>query len=157
MKKIYLTLTLLVTVVGLKSFAQDSTAKQTSPVLTAYYHLKNALVGTNATAAASGADELVKTINEASLETVNAGAKEVLLKDATLISQSNDIKLQREKFASLSSNMFELAKSVKLSDAPVYQQYCPMKKASWLSKDKDIKNPYYGSAMLTCGSVKTTF
>jgi hypothetical protein len=30
-----------------------------------------------------------------------------------------------------------------------------MKKASWLSNDKAIKNPYYGSAMLTCGNVKT--
>ena len=24
----------------------------------------------------------------------------------------------------------------------------------WLQKDKDIKNPYYGSAMLTCGMIK---
>jgi hypothetical protein len=24
----------------------------------------------------------------------------------------------------------------------------------WLQKDKDIRNPYYGAAMLTCGSFK---
>jgi hypothetical protein len=35
-------------------------------------------------------------------------------------------------------------------------QYCPMKKASWLSDSKDIRNPYYGANMLDCGSVKTT-
>ena len=32
--------------------------------------------------------------------------------------------------------------------------YCPMADKPWLQKDKDIKNPYYGSAMLTCGSFK---
>ncbi|MAQ74933.1 MAG: hypothetical protein CL613_01215 [Aquimarina sp.] len=31
-----------------------------------------------------------------------------------------------------------------------------MKKAYWLSKEKDIKNPYYGSSMLTCGKVAET-
>ena len=28
-----------------------------------------------------------------------------------------------------------------------------MKKAAWLSSEKQIKNPYYGSSMLTCGEV----
>jgi len=45
---------------------------------------------------------------------------------------------------------------VKLSDAPLYQQYCPMKKSYWLSKDAAIKNPYYGKQMLTCGKVSDT-
>ena len=40
----------------------------------------------------------------------------------------------------------------------VYNQYCPMaddnKGAYWLSNDKNVLNPYFGSAMLACGSVK---
>jgi hypothetical protein len=31
-----------------------------------------------------------------------------------------------------------------------------MKKASWLSSEAAIKNPYFGSAMLTCGKVTAT-
>jgi hypothetical protein len=31
-----------------------------------------------------------------------------------------------------------------------------MKKAYWLSGDAAIKNPYFGSSMLTCGKVSTT-
>jgi hypothetical protein len=27
-----------------------------------------------------------------------------------------------------------------------------MVKKSWLQKEPDIRNPYYGTAMLTCGS-----
>ena len=32
--------------------------------------------------------------------------------------------------------------------------YCPMADKPWLTKDKDIRNPYYGAAMSTCGSFK---
>lgn len=43
------------------------------------------------------------------------------------------------------------------SDA-LYVQYCPMfegdKGGSWLSISKDIKNPYFGDMMLSCGEVK---
>ena len=149
-------LAFIATALTQNSFAQDSTKTQPAQLLNAYYQLKDNLVKSNATAAAASAGELVKAINNADAATVNDDTRTSLLKDANAISQSSDIKVQRGKFATLSNNMFELAKTVKLSAEPVYQQYCPMKKASWLSNDKAIKNPYYGSAMLTCGSVKTT-
>ena len=126
-----------------------------SGMLAAYYNVKDALVKSNATVAAAGAAELVKAITN----TGNAELKEKrdeLLKDANAIAQSKDLKVQRAKFATLSAAMVDLAKTVKFSAEPVYQQYCPMQKASWLSNIKAIKNPYYGSAMLTCGSVKAT-
>jgi hypothetical protein len=156
MKKIFLMLAFIATAFTQNSLAQDRTKTQPAQLLNAYYKLKDALVSSNATSAAANADELVKAINGTDKQTVNDDAKASLLKDAGAIAQSKDIKLQRGKFATLSNNMFELAKTVKLSADPMYQQYCPMKKASWLSNDKAIKNPYYGSAMLTCGSVKTT-
>jgi hypothetical protein len=87
---------------------------------------------------------------------ISEGNINALLKDATPISETKDIKVQREHFTNLSNNMASLAKSVKLTTEPIYQAYCPMKKANWLSNDKAIKNPYYGSAMLTCGKVVET-
>jgi len=156
MKSLFLMLALSATTFTQNSFAQDSTKTQPAQLLNAYYKLKDALVSSNATTAAAGADELLKAINSTNEATLHKDTRDLLLKDAGAISQSKDIKLQREKFATLSNTMFELAKTVKLSAEPVYQQYCPMKKASWLSNDKAIKNPYYGSAMLTCGSVITT-
>jgi DNA-binding transcriptional regulator WhiA len=80
----------------------------------------------------------------------------MLTKEAGNISATKDLKKQREYFAGLSSNMATVARSFKLSNQPVYLQYCPMKKASWLSSEKQIKNPYYGSSMLTCGAVTET-
>lgn len=156
MKKIFLLVAFIAAVFTQNSFAQDSTTAHPAQLLNVYYKLKDALVSSNAASAAVNADELVKAINSTDKQTVNDDTRANLLKDAGAIAQSKDIKLQREKFANLSNNMFELAKTVKLSAEPVYQQYCPMKKASWLSNDKAIKNPYYGNAMLTCGSVKAT-
>lgn len=55
--------------------------------------------------------------------------------------------------------MYELIK-VSKQEKPVYYQHCPMankgKGANWLSKENAIKNPYYGSQMLTCGSTVET-
>ncbi len=156
MKKIFLMLAVTATAFIQNSFAQDSTKAQPAGLLNAYYKLKDALVSSNSNSAAVSAGELVNAIKGSDAAIVNENARNTLLQDAGAIFKSKDIKLQREKFASLSNNMFGLAKTVKLSADPVYQQYCPMKKASWLSNQQAIKNPYYGNTMLTCGAVKTT-
>lgn len=155
-KKLFLMLALITTVFTQNSLAQDTTKTQPTHLLNAYYQLKDNLVKSNAEAAAASAGELVKAIHNTDKKIVNESIINNLLNNASAIAQTKDIQVQREKFAILSNNMIELAKLVKLSAEPVYQQYCPMKKASWLSKDKSIKNPYYGSAMLTCGVVKAT-
>jgi len=38
--------------------------------------------------------------------------------------------------------------------AGVRMAFCPMVMKPWLQKDGAIRNPYYGSQMLTCGSFK---
>ncbi|MEO5999972.1 MAG: hypothetical protein ABIN89_24245 [Chitinophagaceae bacterium] len=69
---------------------------------------------------------------------------------------SKDINKQRDFFADFSLNFLSLAKTVKISEQPVYEVYCPMKKMYWLSNDTSIRNPYYGMAMLTCGNITGT-
>lgn len=156
MKKTLFILTLFIIAFTQNSYSQGAVKTATSPVLSAYYQLKDNLVKSNASAVAASAGDLVKAVHDADQQTVNEAAKAKLLRDADAIAQSKDLKQQRQHFAILSENMFKLAKAVKLSADPVYQQYCPMKDASWLSPDKAIRNPYYGNAMLTCGNVKTT-
>lgn len=158
MKKILLILVLCTTALIQNGHAQQDSAKA-HPVnlLNNYYALKDALVRSNSSLAATAAVEFIKTLKDEAPELITDETRVALLKDAGNISTSKDIKLQREKFATLSLNMIELAKNTKLSASPVYLQYCPMKKASWLSNEQAIKNPYYGSAMLSCGSVKATY
>lgn len=136
---------------------------QLSNLLTSYYNIKNALVSSNANTAAVQADEFakaLKAINKKSLSEAELRAfeplQEKLAFDAAHIAETKDISHQRDHFESFSENFYKLAKAVKLSDKPIYQSYCPMKKAYWLSNEAAIKNPYYGSQMLTCGKVSDT-
>jgi hypothetical protein len=76
--------------------------------------------------------------------------------DSRHISETAAIDHQREHFESLSKNMYSLLSGLKLNSTTVYQQYCPMKKAAWLSESEDIRNPYYGDDMLDCGKVTAT-
>lgn len=157
MKKVFLFVTLFAAIASQPLFAQESPKTEPGYLLSIYYDIKDALVSGNAVTASAKAGDFVKAINSIDTKIVNEASREALLKDVTVISNSKDLKEQRVVFAPFSDNMIALAKTVKLSTDPVYQQYCPMKKASWLSSQQAIKNPYYGSAMLTCGSVKATF
>ena len=156
MKKIVFIVAFLTTAFVQQSFAQDSTKVQPSHLLHSYFAIKNALVEGNANTAATKAEEFVKTLNSIDPNIINEAKRDALFKDARHISETKDIKHQREHFATFSTNMYALAKAVKLSTEPIYYDYCPMKKTYWLSSEKAIRNPYYGNAMLTCGKVAET-
>ena len=157
MKRFLLILALLSIVFSQPIKAQDTTQqKELSELLTHYYSIKNALVAGKGNEASSSAQNFIKVANSIDFKLISEGNINALLKDATPISESKDLTKQRSHFSNLSNNMTALAKSVKLSNEPIYQAYCPMKKAGWLSNEKAIKNPYYGNAMLTCGSVVET-
>lgn len=157
MNKIIILLAFVTTSFIQNGFSQDSTRQsQLSSLLPQYYNIKDALVSGNGDTAASKAEELIKTLNGIDYKVVSEGNINALLKDVTSISETKDIKKQRVYFANLSNNMATLAKTVKLSNQPVYKVNCPMKKANWLSSENVVRNPYYGSSMLTCGSVIET-
>lgn len=134
-----------------------------SGLLNTYYTIKNALVAGDAAKSSAQANEFVKFVGKVEAGKLSADEQKAfqavqakLSADAKAIGEAKDISKQRESFSSFSNNMISLAKAVKLSAQPVYVDYCPMKKASWLSAEQPIKNPYYGNSMLTCGSVKDT-
>ena len=154
MKKLFLIVAIIATSFVQNSFAQDSTKE--SKLLSSYYDIKNALVKGNATNAAASATVFVTTLNSIDEKVIPGPARWSLLKDAMDISKSTDVNHQREHLITFSTNMFALAKTIKLSAQPIYEAYCPMKKAYWLTSDRAIKNPYFGSAMLTCGSITET-
>lgn len=72
--------------------------------------------------------------------------------------QAENLEKQRELFKPLSEAVINLARMAPDREAALYVQYCPMADhnagASWLSLEPEIRNPYFGSQMLTCGSVK---
>jgi hypothetical protein len=120
---------------------------------THYLHLKDALVASNAVDAKKAAEDLQKSLSGIveSKSTTDA---------AKAVSSSSDLNQQRKAFSTLSNAMTTLVKTSKLSSGTLYIEYCPMANnnegAFWLSNEKEIKNPYFGDMMLTCGSVKET-
>ena len=133
-------------------------------VLNDYISLKNAMVKSNASNAKQEAEKLLKHLEEidmASMETkvhnqfMQEQAK--LTKQAKSIASSNNLDKQRTFFTSLSVSMYAVIKVSKPSNT-IYYQHCPMynegKGANWLSMEKEIKNPYYGTQMLNCGNVE---
>jgi len=73
------------------------------------------------------------------------------------ISKNQDLKNQRAHFVILNKNLVALASNLESLDGAIYVQQCPMadnnKGAVWLSTEQEIRNPYFGDAMLACGSV----
>jgi copper chaperone CopZ len=144
------------------SMSDNQEKNQLKPVFDNYFSLKDALVKTDGKMASAKSKDLLTAITTVKMETLKMDVHMVWMKvfkdltaDAKNISETQDIKKQRELFKSLSKNTYELIK-VSKSTEPVYYQYCPMQDANWLSKENTVKNPYYGSQMLSCGKTVET-
>jgi copper chaperone CopZ len=142
------------------------TENQLKAVFTNYFAVKEALVKTDGNTASTKAKALLLAINGVKMETLATDEHTVWMKvvanlqeKTENIANTKDTKKQRDLFDTLSLNIYSLIK-VSKQETPTYYQFCPManngKGANWLSKENAIKNPYYGSMMLSCGKVVET-
>lgn len=135
-----------------------------APVFEAYFQLKDALVASDAVKAKAAAQRLDAAVLAVDMGTLAADVHAVWMKvmeplanTATAISTAKDVEAQRKSFRTLTEPMTRLVKASPGS-VPVYLDHCPMYEggSDWLSRDKAIRNPFYGAQMMTCGSVKET-
>lgn len=150
-----------------KAQTSDNQIKnQLNPIFDHYFAIKDALVKTDGNDAAAKASLLLLAINAIKMETLKTEEHTVWMKTVKSlkehtehIAETKDVKHQRDHFDSLSENIYDLMK-VSKQEMPTYYQFCPMandgKGANWLSKENNIKNPYFGSMMLSCGKVVET-
>lgn len=136
-----------------------------APIVKDYLALKNALVADNDKAAASAGKQLFSTLKNVDMKSIPANKHKQYMEIAENAKENAEhigdnagkIDHQREHLASLSKDVSDLI-ALFGTTQKLYQDYCPMyndgKGAVWISEAKAIKNPYYGSQMLTCGSVK---
>lgn len=130
-----------------------------------YLHIKNALTTDNGKEAAGGAKAMEAVLNKIDKSFLTAEQKKVydeiesdLKEHAEHIGKNGDkIKHQREHFAFMSEDIYDLVKAFGGGRA-LYHDHCPMynenKGAMWLSEMKEVKNPYYGAEMPICGTVE---
>ena len=130
-----------------------------------YLHIKNALANDNGGEAADGAKTMERAIGKLDKSLLTAGQKNVydeieedLKEHAEHIGKNGDnIKHQREHFSMMSEDVYDLAKTFG-GGRTLYHDHCPMynekKGAMWLSEIKEVKNPYFGAEMPTCGTIE---
>lgn len=139
--------------------ASTQKSPATTPIIESYLQIKNALASDNKEAATKGASAMLAAISSFDMAKIDeAQHKEYMeiiesAKEHAEHIAKSPIDHQREHFETLSTDVMDLV-TLLGTDKTLYQDYCPMKKVSWLSETKGIKNPFYGSKMLTCGSVK---
>jgi hypothetical protein len=130
-----------------------------------YLHIKNALVNNSGSDAADGGKEMANAIGKVDKSLFTADQKKVyddieddLQEHAEHIGKNaNDIDHQREHFAMMSEDVYDLVKAFGGGQA-LYHDHCPMandnKGGLWLSETKEIKNPYFGGKMNGCSKVE---
>ncbi|GGD58216.1 efflux RND transporter periplasmic adaptor subunit [Muriicola marianensis] len=141
----------------------EESQAEANTLIASYMELKDALVNSD--------PAKVKEYSERALEKLitlrNKSGKESqpfyesLQKNLDGMIKSPDLKAQRDTFVVLSEQMIRVAMEIKDKSQDLFVQYCPManqdRGAQWLSWEKEIRNPYYGDAMLTCGEVRRKF
>jgi Protein of unknown function (DUF3347) len=101
-----------------------------------------------------------KGITEAAKEVETAAAAlgkdaDAMVAGAKKMGAAKTIAEARSAFGSLSEALEAYVKKTNSTlPADIHLAYCPMEDKPWLQKGKEIKNPYYGSQMLDCGSIK---
>jgi hypothetical protein len=73
---------------------------------------------------------------------------------AETLAKTKDLKAARDTFKPLSAALVKYLADTKAGKGTYHEAYCPMVKASWLQKETEIRNPYMGKEMLTCGTLR---
>ena len=68
---------------------------------------------------------------------------------ARAVAKADSLKAAREAFKTLSTPVIALAKQTK----GYFILNCPMAQADWVQSTREVANPYFGKAMLSCGTV----
>lgn len=134
--------------------------------LSGYLQLKNALTNDNGKDAATAGDFIVAVLAKIDTNGLNKdqmkaymGIADDLKENAEHIgANAGKIDHQREHFELLSKDITDLIKTFGNGGQTLYKDFCPMandgKGAMWISEMKEIKNPYLGKSMPTCGIMK---
>jgi Cu(I)/Ag(I) efflux system membrane fusion protein len=138
---------------------------QLKEVFNKYILLKDAFVKEASKNTITSSKELLAKLSQVDLkllEDKDAYAQGVsffkeIKRNTMLISKSTNIKEQRNNFKQVSAAVISAVQVFGVNEK-VYVTFCPMadanKGAFWLSKEASVINPYFGNAMLTCGTIK---
>ena len=143
-------------------------SQQLNLVFKAYEILKNSLIVSDGQKSQKAAQLILNNLKNTDEKLITNSTSLKLWKLTSLkivsaskkIASTKDIKIQREHFLELSNNLIKSIETFGIQQK-VFVAFCPMansdKGASWISSEEKIQNPYFGAAMIHCGSIEKTF
>ncbi len=134
------------------------------PLYAAYLQWKDALAGDDFPEAQKFASGMKSALDKIDMELFNGDAHDAWMDYRSRLDNSlqhvmhfSDIEQLRRAFQAVSVTMIAMTSSFSPLGETIYVLHCPMadnnKGADWLSTEKEIRNPYFGSSMLKCGEV----
>jgi hypothetical protein len=138
---------------------------QLASVFDSYVDLKDAFVASDASKVQDEAKQMDEALSKVDMKLLSGVAHNDWMNYRSPIQSSlkeihgaTDIETQRRAFSDLSINLYKSVKAFGLGGKETFYDYCPMafnnEGAYWLSDQEQIRNPYFGDKMLTCGEVK---
>ena len=136
--------------------------KSLQPLFDNYFKLKDALASDDFENAKASGVAMNNSLGKIDMNLFKADAHSQWMQQSTALKAAlqhiehlSDFKDIIENFIKISDSMIAIAESFNPLSTTIYIQNCPMadsnKGADWLSKEKEILNPYFGQAMLGCG------
>ena len=143
----------------------ESFKKQLTAVYQSYIPMKDAFVASDPGSISSNAEKLMSELKKVDMSLLKGDLMkewmtdfDVLKKTLAAIQGSSDLELQRKEFSGFNLGFYKVIKSFGLSGVETYYQYCPMANrdqgAYWFSDEEEIRNPYFGDEMLSCGETR---
>lgn len=132
-----------------------------------YLLLKDLMVEGNATKIRKSAIKVKSALESVSMDETTEESylhwsrlSDTMLESLKVITTTGDRDLQRLYFINQSKALINAVQSFGTTfRTPLYVQFCPMANdntgATWISKEENIVNPYFGDVMLTCGNVES--
>ncbi|MEX1192572.1 MAG: efflux RND transporter periplasmic adaptor subunit [Brumimicrobium sp.] len=150
-----------------KMTISDKSKKSLQQLFESYFKLKTALGDDDFENAQKYGVQMKNTLDKVDMSLFKDKEHKIWMKQSSNlkshlkhISHHESIKKLRDDFIEISNVMIAITTTFDPLTETIYLQYCPMvnddQGAKWLSKEKEIFNPYFGEKMLKCGETKKT-
>ena len=147
-----------------REMASEEFQRDLNKLVETYLALKDALVQGDEDMAATLSKEFYAELQQIEAGQLEGEAKEFwqekqrsLLQHSAMNTNKENLQELRENFVFLSEAMIKIVSTFGMGNEQIFVDYCPMANsdagAYWLSEIREIRNPYYGEAMLTCGEI----
>jgi len=122
-------------------------------VMREYSKIHASLTQDKTTGVDSAAQSIVKITSDVNTTDAKVLPLMASIRKAAQTIQGKDLSSARIEFFELSKPLLAYVYQFYSGEQKYYRFYCDMAKKGWVQDSENLRNPYYGSSMLTCGEL----